>query len=238
VRIALLSDMHGNAVAFRTVLEEVRRDDVDLIVSLGDVAQGGPQPRECVDILRELGCPCVNGNSDEFLLTLDLGAEPVEDEERRERLLDTARWSREQLGDDGLEFLQGFAPTVEVGRLVCCHATPQSNEDVILPDTPRADAERMIGAPVADAVAAGHVHLQWLRRFSTLVWFCVGSVGLVYEHKEPMDEVPFMPFCEYAIYSGAAVEFRRVPFDVDELIAAARANDFPDVERYAATWQR
>jgi predicted phosphodiesterase len=234
--------MHGNAVAFRTVLEDVQREDVDLIVSLGDVAQGGPQPRECVEILRELGCPCVYGNSDDFLITLDLGAEPVEDDERRERLFDTARWSREQLGDDGLEFLRGFEPTVpiEVGntRLICCHATPQSNEDVILPDTARADAERMIGAPAADAVAAGHVHLQWLRRFSNLLWFCVGSVGLVYEHKDPMDEVPFLPFCEYALVSEEGVDFRRIAFDVEELLAAARVNDFPDVDRYAATWQR
>jgi predicted phosphodiesterase len=234
--------MHGNAVALRTVLEDVQREDVDLIVSLGDVAQGGPQPLECVDMLRQLGCPCVYGNSDDFLITLDLGAEPVEDEERRERLLDTARWSREQLGADGLEFLGAFEPTVEVdidgGKLVCCHATPQSNEDVILPDTPRADAERMIGNPAANAVAAGHVHLQWLRRFSNLLWFCVGSVGLVYEHKEPMDDVPFLPWCEYAMFSEAGVDFRRIPFDVEELLAAARANDFPDVERYAATWQR
>ena len=242
MRIALVSDMHGNAVAFRTVLDDLRAEDVDLIVSLGDVAQGGPQPRECVDILRELGCPCVYGNSDAFLVTLDLGAEPIEDEERRERLLDTARWSREQLGEEGLAFLRGFEPTVDVDvgetKLVCCHATPQSNEGEILPDTPREDAERMIGNPPADAVAAGHVHLQWLRRFSSLLWFCVGSVGLVYEHKEPMDEVPFLPFCEYALFSEAGVDFHRIPFDVEELLAAARANDFPDIERYAATWQR
>jgi predicted phosphodiesterase len=234
--------MHGNAVAFRSVVEDVRREDVDLIVSLGDVAQGGPQPRECVDMLRELECPCVYGNSDHFLVTLDLGAEPVEDEERRERLLDTARWSREQLGEEGLDFLSGFEPTVDVDvddtKLVCCHATPQSSEDVILPDTPRADAERMIGNPVADVIAAGHVHLQWLRRFSNLLWFCVGSVGLVYEHKEPMDAVPFLPFCEYALFSQTGVDFRRIPFDVEELLAVARANDFPDVERYGATWRR
>ena len=242
MRVALLSDMHGNAVAFRAALADVERQDVDLIVSLGDVAQGGPQPKECSDILRELGCRCVNGNSDDFLLTLDLGAEPIEDDEQRERLLAVGRWSREQLGEEGLEFLRGFEPTVEleVGKvsLICCHATPGSNEDVILPDTPRADAERMIGASDADLVAAGHVHLQWLRRFSDLLWFCVGSVGLVYEHKEPMDDVPFLPWSEYAILSDAGVEFRRIPFDVEELVRAARAADFPDVERFDSMWQR
>ncbi|CAN5201856.1 hypothetical protein BH18ACT12_BH18ACT12_11080 [soil metagenome] len=144
MRVALLSDMHGNAVAFRTALEGVKRAAPDLIVSLGDVAQGGPQPLECVELLRELGCPCVFGNSDELLLTLDPGAEPIEDEERLELLLQTARWSREQLGEEGLGFLRGFEPTVEVEGLVCCHATPASNENVVLPSAPVEQVEQIL----------------------------------------------------------------------------------------------
>jgi predicted phosphodiesterase len=232
--------MHGNAVAFRAALADLEADRPDLIVSLGDVAQGGPQPLECVELLRELDCPCVFGNSDGFLLTLDLGGEPVTDPQELERLLATARWSREQLGEDGLAFLESFEPTVETGRMLCCHATPASNEDVILPTTPRDDVEPALVDVDADAVAAGHVHLQWLRRFGGTLWFCVGSVGLVYEHKEPLDDVPFEPFSEYALVDDEtlAIDFRRVPFDVEELIAAARAKDFPGFERWAAMWKR
>jgi predicted phosphodiesterase len=235
--------MHGNAVAFRAALADIERQDVDLIVSLGDVAQGGPQPVECVELLRELQCPCVFGNSDEFLLTLDLGAEPIEDEEQRQRLLSVAHWSREQLGDDGLEFLRRFQPTVAVevgGRTVmCCHATPRSNEDVVLPSTPSGEAAASLDGVKADAVAAGHVHLQWLRRFGDVLWFCVGSVGLVYEHKEPLDEIPYEPWSEYALVADdLAVEFRRIPYDVEQLIDTARAADFPDFERWAAMWKR
>jgi predicted phosphodiesterase len=234
--------MHGNAVAFRAALADVERVEADLIVSLGDVAQGGPQPRECVEILRELGCPCVFGNSDEFLLSLDLGQEAQTlDEERKERLLDVGRWSQEQLGEDGLGFLRGFEPRVEIDldglRLVCCHATPTSTEDVVLPPTPPEEI------PVeGDVVAAGHVHLQWLRRVRGTLWLCAGSVGLVYEHQEPMDEVPFLPFSEYAVLTAAEgrvdVEFRRIGLDVEELLAAARAARMPDVERWAGMWQR
>jgi predicted phosphodiesterase len=232
--------MHGNAVAFRAALADLEDRRPDLIVSLGDVAQGGPQPRECVDLLRELECPCVVGNSDDFLVTLDFGAEPVEDEEHRERLLETGRWSREQLGEQGLAFLQGFEPTVRAGRLLCCHATPSSNEDVILPATPYDEVAAVLAGVAADAVAAGHVHLQWLRRVGRQLWFCVGSVGLVWEHKEPRDEVPFEPVCEYALVDDEtlAVEFRRIPFDIEELIAAARGKDFPGFEAWAAKWKR
>jgi predicted phosphodiesterase len=234
--------MHGNAVAFRAGLEDVERVEPDLVVSLGDVAQGGPQPRECIELLRQLGCPCVFGNSDHFVVTLDLGREArTLDEERIEQLLEVGRWSQEQLGEDGLTFLQGFQPTVEIDlegrRLVCCHATPTSNEDVVLPATSPEEI------PVdGDVVAAGHVHLQWLRRVRGTLWLCAGSVGLVYEHKEPLDDVPFLPVSEYAVLTArdgrVDVEFRRIPFDVDELIGAARAADFPDVDRWAAMWQR
>jgi predicted phosphodiesterase len=234
--------MHANAVAFRAALEDVERVEPDLIVSLGDVAQGGPQPAECLQILRDLACPCVFGNSDEFLLTLDLGAEAETlEEERAEQILEAGRWSQEQIGEDGRAFLHGFQPTVELDlegtRVVCCHATPTSNEDVVLPATPPDEI------PVAgDVVAAGHVHLQWLRRVRGTLWFCAGSVGLVYEHAEPLDEVPFQPFSEYAVLTAEngrlEVEFRRIPFDAEELIAAARAADFPAAERWAAMWQR
>jgi diadenosine tetraphosphatase ApaH/serine/threonine PP2A family protein phosphatase len=215
--------MHGNAVAFRAALADLEGAQPDLIVALGDVAQGGPQPAECVDILRELGCPCVFGNSDEFLLTLSLGAE--EDEvtpEERERIVGTLEWSREQLGQDGLDFLRGFQPTVEVGRVLCCHATPTSNEDVVLPSTPPEE----VGELDADAVAAGHVHQQWLRRFDRTLWFCVGAIGA-------------SRWCEYALVDDEtlAVEFRRIPFDVDELVADARAKDFPYFDRWLGSWK-
>jgi hypothetical protein len=98
----------------------------------------------------------------------------------------------------------------------------------------------MLGGNDVRAVAAGHVHLQWLRRFAQTLWFCVGSVGLVYEHKEPPDAVPFQPWSEYAIIDlpTLSVEFRRIPFDVEELIDAARRKDFPGYERWAAMWRR
>jgi diadenosine tetraphosphatase ApaH/serine/threonine PP2A family protein phosphatase len=206
--------MHGNAVAFRAALVDLEADEPDLIVALGDVAQGGPQPRECVELLQELGCPCVYGNSDHFLVELDFGQEPI-----TEQQLETAEWSREQLGEDGVEFLRSFEPTVRTGRVLCCHATPTSNEDVVLPDTNR------IPAVDAAAVAAGHVHRQWLRRFGRTLWFCVGAIGAG-------------RWCEYALVDDEtlAVEFRSIPYDVDALIADAREKSFPHVDSWAESW--
>ena len=234
MRIALVADMHGNAVAFRAALADLEARKPDLIVALGDVAQGGPQPRECVELLQQLGCPCVYGNSDHFLVALDFGHEQV-----NEQQLTTAHWSREQLGADGLAFLETFEPTVRAGPLLCCHATPTSNEDVILPQTPHEELEHVVAGVDAAAIATGHVHLQWVRRVGAKLWLSVGSIGLVWEHREPLDEVPFQRVSEYALVDGdtLAVEFRRVPFDLAELLAAARAADFPYYEEWAAKWK-
>jgi predicted phosphodiesterase len=244
-RIALISDMHGNAVAFDAVLRVLEAESFDEIVCLGDVAQGGPQPAECVDRLRELECRCVFGNSDEFLLTLEPGQEAM-DEERLVRLLAVAEWSAGQLRPERLAFLRSFEPTVEIDledgrRLLCFHGSPSSNEDVVLPETERAQIEKMIGGHPADAFAGGHVHLQWIRRLGRSLWFCAGSVGLVYEHGVPEDELRFDPWAEFAVLTSEgerlAVEFRRVPFDANRVVRAFEASGMPHADGAAAMWQ-
>ena len=68
MRVALISDIHGNDVALRAVLADIRRRGVDQIVCLGDVATLGPSPQRTVDLVVELNCPCIMGNHDAFLL--------------------------------------------------------------------------------------------------------------------------------------------------------------------------
>jgi predicted phosphodiesterase len=244
MRIGLISDMHANAVGLDAVLAEFVRDPVDQIIALGDVAQGGAQPAEVVDRLRMLGCRCVFGNSDEFLLTLEpeLTGEEL-DEQGRERLLRRGEWTRKQLGRERLEFLRSFEPVVPLDvdgeRLVCCHATPESNLEFILPETPADRVATLVGD--AAAVVAGHVHLQWLRRLGARFWACVGSAGLAYEQvdPEPLPEQPFEPCAEYAVVTGAPlrIEFRRVPFDASAVVRAIRDSGMPDANGFAAQWQ-
>jgi predicted phosphodiesterase len=245
-RVALISDMHGNALGLDAVLADLHAEPVDEVVCLGDVAQGGPQPAQCVDRLRELGCRCVFGNSDDFLLTLDPGVEAAQlGEDELERVLTVGRWSQEQLGTERLDFLRSFEPTVEVeldggGRLLCFHGSPASNEDVVLPDTAREEVQRVIGDRRADVYAGGHVHLQWLRRVGRAVWLCAGSTGMVWEHGLPDDEIRFDAWAEYAVLSShggrLSVEFRRVPFDVERVRHAIRESGMPAREWYVEMW--
>src|SRR5205814_333274 len=67
VRLAVISDIHGNRVGLEAVLDELARERLDGFVWLGDVSEGGPQPVECLDRLRALGCRVVMGNTDWWL---------------------------------------------------------------------------------------------------------------------------------------------------------------------------
>jgi predicted phosphodiesterase len=93
-RTALIGDIHGNFVALDAVLSDSERRGVDGVVCLGDLAAGGPQPREAIERLRDLGFAAVRGNTDEWLLG-DVPGDPETDDDRR--LQETVAWGRAQL---------------------------------------------------------------------------------------------------------------------------------------------
>ena len=112
MRIAVISDMHGNDFAFEIVEADIKKQGVDQIVCLGDAIQGGPQPAAVVQRLRGLNCPVVMGNADAWLLsgeeTGDEGIPP----ERLKKMGDIRLWSLSQLSEDDRAFISNFQPTV------------------------------------------------------------------------------------------------------------------------------
>jgi predicted phosphodiesterase len=240
VRIALFSDVHGNAVAFDAFLSDLETQSVEHVVCLGDHAQGGAQPAECLERLRELGCPVVMGNSDHFLLTLDPG-----EEEATERQLETARWSASQLSEELLEFHRSFEPTVQVdlgdGRsLLAFHGSPRSRDEILGPWMEEEAFREALDDLDARILAGGHIHLQWSRRCGPAYFVNPGSVGLAYDHHQPEESFRCDDSAEYAVLTldglAVQVEFRRVPFDRDAVIGAIEASGMPHPEAALRFW--
>ena len=241
MRVALFSDVHGNAVAFRAMLDDLGGLDVDQAICLGDHAQGGPQPGECLDLLRDLGAPAVYGNSDHFLLTLDPGEEDV-----TEAQIERARWSQAQLSDEQLDFHRAFQPTVEVslgdGRtLLAFHGTPRSRDEIVGPWMEEAEFRAAFESEAATILAGGHTHQQWARRLGDAYYLNPGSVGLPVDHLQDEKAPKADDAAEYAVLTvngGVTVEFRRIPFDPADVVAAIEASGMPDPEQAAHTWRR
>ncbi|MBL8057115.1 MAG: metallophosphoesterase family protein [Anaerolineales bacterium] len=233
MRLALLSDIHGNAVALDAVLADLDRQAVDAILCLGDVATLGAQPRLVLDRLQALGCACVRGNHDDALLDLErataLHIGPP--------LHPTLQWCAEQLTDGDREWLRASQPTLRrpLGAdadLLAFHGSPRSNVDLILAGTPPAALDEMLAGQSAAVLAGGHTHMQLLRQHHGRLLFNPGSVGCPFQTPPPSEAAPtLLPWAEYALLTWAAgavhVDLRRVPYDLEAWIAALAASDLP-----------
>ncbi len=236
MRLAILSDIHGNAYALDIALADLESHPADALVCLGDAIQGGPQPRETVMRLRSLAIPVVMGNADSWLLNgIETGAENIPPERLR-KLLAIREWSLAQLSDDDRGFIAAFQPTVTIPlsdskTLLCYHGTPASFDEVLLPDTPYETFVNALGGDPAFIYCGGHTHVQFLRRVRDTFHFNPGSIGFANSHHQPEDDFRFDPVAEYAVLTvesnRTALEFRRVPYDVTALIAIYRASGRP-----------
>lgn len=236
MRIAIISDIHGNCVGLDAVLNDIKDMDVDRIVCLGDAIQGGPQPVDVVARLRELACPVVMGNADDWLLTgEDTGAENIPPE-RRVRMDAVRTWQLTQLSEQDLMFIRAFQPTVRIPldqerMLLCYHGSPQSFDHVILPQTPDEDVRQFLQPEEQIIYTGGHTHMQFIRHFGRTFHFNPGSVGVAYRHDQPDDHFRLDPWAEYALLSSLSgnlsLEFRRVPFDVERLVSVYNVSGRP-----------
>ena len=185
---ALVSDIHGDARAFETVLAELGRLGVDDAVVLGDVAQGGDEPAAVLDRLAELGWPVILGNADHFLLEIPTDT----NEEISEAQLARREWSLEQLEERQLAQIRAFHPTYAHDGLLAFHGSPRHFEDVLLPETADVSPWQVDGYAL---LAGGHTHRQWTRRIGDALYVNPGAVM-----SSPS---------EFAIVTGGSVEFRQ-----------------------------
>ncbi len=241
MKIAVFSDMHGNCVAFDAMLAHLRRNPADKMVCLGDTAQGGPQPHETIQRLRGLNCPVIMGNADAWLLSgIDTSTAEAPPTEQMERI---RQWSLSKLTADDRDFIQSFRPTVEIPlegskTLLCFHASPHNFDDVFLPETPQEEFEGFLHGYEPAIMTGGHTHIQYVRRLGDTFYFNPGSVGLAYDRHQPDETFRADPCAEYAVLTTSsdgfvALEFRRVPYDMDALYRFIMTSDMPSAEKVA-----
>ena len=238
MRLVVLSDVHGNCLALETVLKDAKQTGYDHIVCNGDMIQSGPQPHETVQLLREMNCSIVMGNSDAWLLTgIETDAHLIS-EERRKKLDIVREWSLSRLNAEDCAFINTFQPTVTVelgqGRsLLAFHGTPTSFDQVLLPSTSEDEFQDILKPYADNILTGGHTHLQYTRRLrdSQNFYFNPGSVSVAVNHEQSAPGGLLDPWAEYAILtaqkSHLGLEFVRVPLDMDKMAEIYKNSDRP-----------
>lgn len=233
MRLALISDIHGNEIALNAVLADIDKTGVDEIICLGDVATLGPRPQAALNIVRDRGLRSVMGNHDDFLLDPEMifRYSPIP------QVVDAVNWCRDILPAADLDFLRGFHREMEVpmdggATLWLFHGSPRSHMELILATTPAAELDIMLDGRRATVMAGGHTHVQMMRQHKGLLVVNSGSVGMPFAEHIGMGPPSVLDHAEYAMVESGPrgsvrVELHRVPLDRAALHAAALDSSNP-----------
>ncbi len=257
MKVAVISDIHANAVALDAVLDDLAGDRVDRIVCLGDLPALNPQPREVMERIDALGCPVLRGNVDDRI-PRHLSAEPESavafrsvvgpgpPDEIARRLHDIEVWCADQLTEADNARLLALPLALEIPlddhtTLLCFHGSPRSNMDLIFPTTPNEEIGEFFAGVEASVMVGGHTHAQMMRPYHDKVLINVGSVGRAVI-RAPMRRLRNAPWAEYGVigWEGGrlSVDLRRVPFDLEQLVAAIHTSGMPHADWWEAEWRR
>ena len=236
-RVAVLSDVHGNATALDAVRKEIRREKPDAVIVAGDLVLNGPQPAEALDGVRELeaeGAVVVQGNTDVAVADFDYTAAfPWLTDGVPDAFRAAAEWANDELGDDRLAWIRRLPSErrllLDDTMVLACHASPGSqtqgfdqalDASVVLERVSRTDAR---------VICCGHTHLPDVRDLGWKVIVNDGSAGYVFDGD---------PTASWALVTidddVVSAEIRRVEFDTMAVSNAISARGLPgDVYRAA-----
>jgi len=240
MRIAFISDIHGNLHPLELVLADIHQAEVDQIICLGDVASLGPQPREVIARLRELQIPTIMGNHDNYLLN------PKLTENQLPWLRELELWCTKLLSKDELDFLRYFQSQISVSldkntSMTCFHGSLRSNEEFLFPDTRSEILDEIFAGQSINFFVGGHTHVQMLRQYKELTLLNPGSVGMPFEYPMRGPDQHAFRRTEYAIVDmnngKLTFDLRRIPIDFKQLAEAARVSGMPNWEFWLKAWE-
>lgn len=229
MKIAVLSDIHGNAAALRAVLADIRKENILDCAFLGDLIAKGPQPLEVLELLDEIHPICwVLGNTDLWAKGNYSG------NSRRARMIRTYQnyltgyLSADEI-DHALRHPQSASFQTGGAAIRCVHGSARDIEEAVASDAPEAELQKMFAGTRETVVLCGHSHIPFIRRTERGILFNPGSVGSPYDGN---------PEASYGIMlkTNSSLEFslRRVGYPIDETLKIARRRNYPDYVAYSA----
>jgi putative phosphoesterase len=227
MRVAIVSDIHGNLTAFDAVLADIQRRGPDLVLHGGDLALMGAQPAEVIDRVRELGWLGVVGNTDEVLWQ-------PEGQARQEKLApqlgsllrlifqEYGPATLELLGEERVTWLRELPAQQRLEDLALVHAAPGDLWRAPMPDAE--DDELSATYEPLDAATAvyGHIHRPYTRTLTRLTVANSGSVGMPWDGD---------PRASYLLIQDGHPRLMRVEYDVEREAALLLDSGYPDASR-------
>lgn len=224
MRLAVVSDVHGNLTALEAVIADLNEINPDLVVHGGDLAYGGFRPAEVVDRIRELGWPGVQGNTDEALWSPRRLSELTTSAPKLQGLWEAiskcAAATSDLIGSERIEWLRAF-PTIwrdSDSMISIIHASPEDLWRAPLADASDEELQRVYGSLGSRLVVYGHIHRPFVRALRLFTVANCGSVSLSYDGD---------PRASYLVFESGKVTIRRLAYDAEVEVRGLIESGYP-----------
>jgi putative phosphoesterase len=227
VRIATISDIHGNIHALKAVLDDIDQQEIDQLYCLGDLVGYGAYPNEVIELVRQRHIPTVMGNYDDGVGfdKDECGCAYTDAEMRRLGLLSVA-WTKKQVTVENKAYLRWLLSDIRLNfhqlRFRLVHGSPRRINEYVYEDRAAKSLSRIAQAADADVLVMGHTHLPYVKEVDGVLFVNDGSVG------KPKDGDSRAAYAIYDIGDELNVTIQRVAYDVQAAAEAVRASALPD----------
>lgn len=244
MKIVLFSDIHANLPALEAVLDDIDRQNPDMVFCLGDLVGYAPWPNEVVELIRSRHIPTIAGNYDQGVgLNSDDCGCAYKTEEDRARGAESIAFTNKIISDQNREYLRALPAHLRIefakdNHLLLVHGSPRKINEYLFADRPDNSFQRMMQKANAQTLASGHTHKPYYRileyrqkgnaRYEHAI--NIGSVG------KPKDEDPRACYTmlewdksiDLNNPDALTVTFQRVEYDVEKSAKAIEESILPD----------
>lgn len=228
--IAILSDIHSNLEAFLAVLEDMKKFSIKEIYVLGDIVGYGPNPNECVELVKEIKALAIKGNHEQALLQRDflLNFNPV-----AARII---TWTKDKLNKKNTQFLSSLPLFYRKDDIVFSHGSLLSTDKYIMESLDIMEEVEELRNLKIKVEFFGHTHmkvifvedekpispsLEWIKLNPQLIHLInPGSIG------QPRDRDPASSYVLYDLKNNQVL-YRRIEYDVEQTIEKMKKEGFP-----------
>jgi putative phosphoesterase len=242
MKVAIISDIHGNTLALEKVLKDIQAENVEHTICLGDSFINGPNPVETLRTLREHNIESVRGNTEDFIT--DAYRSQCKSEKFQnlnEGIRESVEWCSGLFTIEDIEYLESLPLTIHTEldheyQLLSYHGTPNSNTGLLRETSDDSLFLEIVEANRQNIYAGGHTHVAYMKKFMGSTFLNPGSVGLPIARRNNNKTWQMYMGTEYIIIETTKqgnihFQIRRIAIERDGMLQMVLGSDMPGKEK-------